>query len=762
MGSWMSPAVKLLRAGSESLIDGCCDQPRQFLGWHQLAEADAEMAVIRGYFPESSSAWVVFPDRNLRLDMHPIEQSGIFELKCPMKWLNAPSTRPHYLLGHMQQGKRLEQPDSYAFPPLLGELDLYLFGQGEHYQLYNKLGAQIREINGTSGVNFAIWAPGARQVQVIGSFNNWDGRRSLLHKHSTNGVWEVFIPNAKAGDHYKFRLTDIHGRIQDKCDPYGFFAEVPPRTASIVADLNQFEWNDNAWLQHRSEQSMQHQPMSIYELHLGSWQQTSDHEHGWMNYRDIAPKLVEYCQKMGFTHIELMPVSEHPYTGSWGYQTVGYFAATSRYGQPADLMYFVDYCHRHNLGVLIDWVPAHFPKDAHGLARFDGTALYEHADPRQGEHPDWNTLIFNYGRNEVRNFLIANALFWLEKYHIDGLRVDAVASMLYLDYSRQPGQWIPNRHGGNENLEAIDFLRKTNDQVHQRHPGVLMIAEESTAWPGVSQGTDRGGLGFDLKWNMGWMNDTLKYFKNDPIHRKFHHDTVTFSLIYAFSERFLLPFSHDEVVHGKGSLIDKMPGDAWRKFANLRLLYAYQWMHPGKKLMFMGSEFAQWREWNCNAGLDWHLLEKPVHQGVQSLVGQLNHLYCHESALYDLDFHGEGFQWIDCHNRAESSLAWRRRDREGNEILIVCNFTPVVRRNYRLGVPAAGTYREILNTDASEFGGSNVLNENELIADAVPHHGLKHSLQLTLPPLAAVILKIDAAIVANTGTESTNIEPGTR
>lgn len=755
MGSWMSPAAKLLRAGTESLNGGCCDQPRQFLGWHPLNESDGQMAVIRGFFPDSSEAWVVFPDRKQRVDMHPIDQSGIFELKCPVQWLNGSASRPHYLLGHMQQGKKLEQPDPYAFPPLLGEVDLYLFGQGEHYQLYNKLGAQIREVNGTTGVNFAVWAPAARQVQVIGSFNDWDGRRSLLNKHATNGVWEVFIPGAKAGDHYKFRLTDVHGRIQDKCDPYGFFAEVPPRTASIVADLRQFQWSDTNWLQRRREQTIDNRPMSIYELHLGSWQHTSAHEHGWMNYRDIAPKLVEYCQKMGFTHIELMPVSEHPYTGSWGYQTVGYFAATSRYGEPADLMYFVDYCHRHNLGVLIDWVPAHFPKDAHGLARFDGTALYEHADPRQGEHPDWNTLIFNYGRNEVRNFLIANALFWLEKYHIDGLRVDAVASMLYLDYSRQPGQWIPNRHGGNENLEAIDFLRKTNDQVHSQHPGVLMIAEESTAWPGVSQGTDRGGLGFDLKWNMGWMNDTLKYFKNDPIHRKFHHDTLTFSLVYAFSERFLLPFSHDEVVHGKGSLIDKMPGDIWRKFANLRLLFAYQWMHPGKKLTFMGSEFAQWREWNCNAGLDWSLLEKPAHLGIQSLVSQLNHLYCHEPPLHELDYQGAGFQWIDCHNRAESSLAWRRRDRAGNEILIVCNFTPVVRRNYRLGVPAAGTYQEILNTDAMVFGGSNVLNENELLAENVPHHGLDHSLQLTLPPLAAVVLKQISAIG---GKESPAIE----
>jgi 1,4-alpha-glucan branching enzyme len=596
-------------------------------------------------------------------------------------------------------------------------------------------------INGVRGVNFAVWAPNAESVSVVGDFNDWDRRRHPMRKHLPGGVWELFVPGAAEGALYKFSVKWRGGHVAEKCDPYAFAAEVPPLTANIVASLDSYDWGDAEWLERRAAGGLD-APISIYEVHLGSWRRSNDRPGGWKNYRELAVELVAYCQEMGFTHLELMPISEHPFTGSWGYQTVGYYAATSRYGTPEDFMFFVDYCHQHGIGVIIDWVPAHFPRDGHGLDYFDGTALYEHADPRQGEHPDWGTKIFNYGRNEVRNFLISNALFWLDKYHIDGLRVDAVASMLYLDYSRKEGEWIPNRYGGRENLEAISFLKEFNEQAHQHFPGVLTIAEESTAWGGVSRPTYLGGLGFSLKWNMGWMNDTLSFMRHDPIHRQYHHDELTFSLIYAFTENFTLPFSHDEVVHGKGSMLDQMPGDLWQRFANLRLLYAYMWTHPGKKLLFMGSEIAQWLEWNCEAELQWDLLQWESHRGVQKLVGDLNRIYRSESSLHQIDFEHTGFEWVDCHNYADSILAYLRRGEDPQDFLVVvCNFTPVVRTGYRLGVPEGGWYREILNTDSEYYGGSNVGNYPGVPALPQESHGRPYTIELTLPPLAVMVFK---------------------
>lgn len=629
-----------------------------------------------------------------------------------------------------------------AVPSVFSEFDLHLFGEGNHLDIYNRLGAHRRTVGDETGVNFAVWAPNARSVSVVGDFNAWSNQAHPMHVVDRSGIWELFIPGLPTGSIYKLQIVDRHGNAIDKSDPYGFFAEVPPRTASIVCDLESYRWNDHDWIRRRSTSDPLHKPTSIYEVHLGSWRHREGNHNGWMNYRELAHELVTYCLDMGFTHLELLPVSEHPFTGSWGYQTVGYYSATSRYGTPEDFMYFVDHCHQNGIGVIIDWVPAHFPKDGHGLARFDGTALYEHEDPRQGEHPDWDTLVFNYGRAEVSNFLLANALFWFDKYHVDGLRVDAVASMLYLDYSRKEGEWIPNRYGGRENLDAITLLQRFNEQVHARFPGVLTIAEESTAWGGVSRPTYAGGLGFSLKWNMGWMNDTLRYVKNEPIHRKFHHDELTFSLIYAFTENFLLPLSHDEVVHGKRSLLDRMPGDLWQRVANLRLLFSYMWTHPGKKLLFMGGEFGQWREWDCDSSLDWHLLEYPDHWNLRSLVKELNRLYREMPPLHQLDHSGEGFEWIDCHNSDESILAYLRFA-EGREdfVVVCCNFTPVVRHDYTLGVPSDGYYREIFNSDSTYFGGSNVGNGAGVTAQRAVAHGRPYSIQLSLPPLGVCILQ---------------------
>ena len=624
---------------------------------------------------------------------------------------------------------------------MLSDFDLHLLGEGRHWKSYEKLGAQLETIDGVAGVTFAVWAPNADLVSVVGDFNGWDGASHRMHKRIPSGIWELFVPGLGPGTLYKFRVH-ADGTHADRTDPYGFAAEVPPRTASIVTDLTAYQWRDGDWMADRASRNALAAPISIYEVHLGSWRRPGDDPQRWLTYADLERELVPYVVEMGFTHVEFLPPTEHPLSASWGYQTIGLFAATSRFGSPQAFMSLIDALHRAGVGVLIDWVPAHFPKDAHGLRRFDGTSLYEHEDPRKGEHPDWGTLIFNYGRHEVANYLVSNALFWLDRYHIDGLRVDAVASMLYLDYSRKDGEWEPNCFGGRENLEAIEFLKTFNVQVHGHFPGTLTIAEESTAWPGVSRPTYLGGLGFSLKWNMGWMNDTLRYMRHDPVHRKYHHDELTFSLIYAFHENFVLPFSHDEVVHGKGSLIDQMPGDLWQKFATLRLLYTYMWCHPGKKLLFMGNEFGQWREWNFDASLDWHLLQHDTHRGLSKAVADLNMLVRREPALHQLDFDGRGFEWIDCHNWQDSVLAFVRRGETPDDFLVVCcNFTPVPREGYRLGVPCGGTYDEIFNGDSAWYGGTNLGNAGALEAEPVPHHGRDHSVSLTLPPLAAVVLK---------------------
>jgi 1,4-alpha-glucan branching enzyme len=650
---------------------------------------------------------------------------------------------PYRLRWMNRDGIVMEVLDPYAYPPVLTDFDLHLIGEGTHYLKYEKLGAHLRDIGGDGGVHFAVWAPNAQRVSVVGDFNGWDGRRHPMRNRGDSGVWEIFIPGLREGTVYKFEIrSNVGGYIVQKADPYAFYAEVRPKSASIVHSIDRYAWNDQDWLTSRPQSDLLHRPVSTYEVHLGSWRRVPEEGHRFMTYREIGDQLIPYVQEMGFTHIQLMPISEHPLDASWGYQTVGYFAPTSRFGPPEEFMAFVDRCHQAGIGVLLDWVPAHFPRDGHGLGRFDGTALYEHADPRKGEHQDWGTLIFNYGRNEVRNFLLSNALFWLDKYHIDGLRVDAVASMIYLDYSRKQGEWIPNAYGGNENIEAIDLLKRFNERVHEYHPGVLTIAEESTAWPGVSRPTYLGGLGFSLKWNMGWMHDILRYFSKDPVHRKYHHNDLTFGLLYAFTENFVLPFSHDEVVHGKRALLDKMPGDIWQRFASLRALYGFMYGHPGKKLLFMGGEFGQWNEWNHDGSLDWHLLQYPLHQGLQRFVKDLNRTYRSEPALHEVDFHWSGFEWIDFHDADNTVISFIRRAKDHRDFLVAaCNFTPVLRRRYRIGVPEPGYYREILNSDAEIYGGSNQGNAGGIMAEAVPYQGQPASVALTLPPLAVILLK---------------------
>ncbi|MCH2131321.1 MAG: 1,4-alpha-glucan branching protein GlgB [Pirellulaceae bacterium] len=721
-----------------ALIEGRHENPFEVLGPHEVQHDGRRALAIRAFLPSAKQAWVLHPTHETAKPMRRIHPSGVYEALCPVDDTASSTYQLQYASG---QGEILTMHDPYAFEPYLTEYDLYLFGEGTHWHIYDKLGAQLREIDGVCGVNFAVWAPNARGVSVVGDFNGWDGRQHPMRKHVPSGVWELFVPDIGSGEKYKYRVFMEHESV-DKSDPFGFAAELPPMTASCVTNLTDYRWNDQQWLDRRRETNPLDQPVSVYEVHLGSWRKDSERPHGWLNYRNLAHQLVDYCHQMGYTHIELLPVSEHPFTGSWGYQTVGYFAATSRYGTPEDFMYFVDYCHQHNIGVIIDWVPAHFPRDSHGLREFDGSPLYEHADPRQGEHPDWGTMIFNYGRHEVRNFLLGNALFWLDKYHIDGLRVDAVASMLYLDYSREEGQWIPNQFGGRENLEAVALLRDFNEQLHWKFPGVLTIAEESTSYVGVSRPTETGGLGFSLKWNMGWMNDTLRYMRHEPIHRSHHHGELSFSLIYAFTENFALPLSHDEVVHGKGSLLDQMPGDLWQKFANLRVLYSYMWTHPGKKVIFMGSDFGQWTEWNCDESLQWDLLQWESHQGLQRLVADLNGMYRREPSLYELDFDGHGFEWIDCSNYGDSVFSYIRKAKNPDDFLVVAtNFTPVVRTDFRLGVPRAGWYSEIFNGDSEHYQGSNVGNYPGVQAVQEESHGREHSILITVPPLATVVFK---------------------
>jgi 1,4-alpha-glucan branching enzyme len=720
------------------LLDGHHENPFELLGPHEVTRAGRRMLAVRAYLPGSAQAWVVDSQHRQTQPMQRIHPAGLYEAIVP---ISRGEAERRYLLRVADSGgsERLMH-DPYAFPPLLSDFDLHLLAEGTHWTSYRRLGAQLRSVDGIEGVNFAVWAPNATGVSVIGDFNDWNPQRHPMRKHIPSGIWELFLPGMAAGAIYKFHLRH-RDQVFEKSDPYGFAAEVPPRTASKVANLDRYTWGDTDWMANRHRANALDAPMTIYEVHLGSWRRPGDDHHRWLTYRELAGQLVDYCKEMGYTHLELMPVSEHPFSGSWGYQTVGYFAVTSRYGDPEDFMYFVDHCHQNNIGVIIDWVPAHFPRDAHGLRLFDGTHLYEHADPRQGEHPDWGTLIFNYGRNEVKNFLISNALFWLDRYHIDGLRVDAVASMIYLDYSRGPGQWVPNEYGGRENLRAISFLKEFNEQAHLQYPGVLTIAEESTAWTGVSRPTYLGGLGFSLKWNMGWMNDTLRYMRHEPVHRKYHHDELTFSLIYAFTENFVLPFSHDEVVHGKGSLLDQVPGDLWQKFANLRMLYSYMFTHPGKKLLFMGCEFGQWNEWNYDDSLQWHLLQWESHQGLKKLVADLNHLYRREPALHQVDFEYQGFEWIDCHNYEQSTLAYVRRAKDPRDFLVfACNFTPVPRTMHRLGVPELCWYEEIFNSDSMYYGGSNLGNGGRM-AEELPWDGRPFSIPITLPPLAGVIMK---------------------
>jgi len=626
---------------------------------------------------------------------------------------------------------------------LLTEHDIYLFKQGRHFRLYDKLGAHVQAAEGVAGVHFAVWAPNARRVAVIGDFNGWRAEaHPLFPRQDDSGIWEGFIPGVSRGARYKYHLTSQHGNYQvEKTDPFAHHTEVPPRTASVVWDLD-YRWNDQAWMQERGRANALNAPQSIYEAHLGSWRRVPEEGNRSLSYREHASQLADYVHDMGFTHVELLPVTEHPFYGSWGYQTTGYFAPTARYGTPQDFMRLVDRLHQSGVGVILDWVPSHFPTDEHGLVYFDGTYLFEHADPKRGYHPEWNSSIFNYGRHEVRSILISSALFWLEKYHVDGLRVDAVASMLYLDYARQKGEWIPNEYGGKENIAAIQFLRDMNEAVYRDHPGTQTIAEESTAWPMVSRPTYLGGLGFGMKWNMGWMHDTLDYFSHDPIHRKYHHDQLTFSIMYAFHENFVLPFSHDEVVHGKSSLLGKMPGDDWQKFSNLRLMLGYMYGHPGKKLLFMGSEFGQWREWNHDRSLDWHLLEHAPHQGIQRWMKDLNHLYRSEPALFARDFDANGFEWADLHDWEHSIISFLRKGESSDDLmLVVCNFTPMPHTNYRVGVPRGGRWAEVLNSDATLYGGSGQGNLGGVEAAPVPVHGRYHSISLTVPPLGVLFLK---------------------
>ncbi len=625
--------------------------------------------------------------------------------------------------------------DPYSFDIITPEFDRHLFAEGKHLHCYRFLGAHEKTVDKIDGMLFCVWAPNARSISVVADFNHWDGRIHPLRSLGSSGIWELFIPGIGAGAHYKFEIKTRSGQLLLKADPYAFQAQLRPETASITTASSTYQWQDHSWLQKRRQNSWLHHPMSIYECHLGSWQR--DHQNRFISYRQLAKTLIPYVHELGFTHIEILPITEHPLDASWGYQTTGYYAPTRRFGEADDFRYFVDQCHQHDIGVILDWVPAHFPKDAHGLARFDGTALYEHEDPRQGEHQDWGTLIYNYGRNEVKNFLISSAVFWLQEYHIDGLRVDAVASMLYLDYSRKPGQWIANKYGGNENLQAISFLKQLNRITHGEFPGTTILAEESTSWPGVTHPTDHNGLGFSMKWNMGWMHDTLDYFSQDPIYRKHHHHRLTFGLMYCFSENFVLPFSHDEVVHGKSSLINKMPGDEWQRFANLRLLYAYLFTYPGKKLLFMGAEFAQTHEWNHDCALNWELLQYPLHAGIKKLVQELNHLYRQFPALHQYDFDSKGFEWVNCDDAQHSVLSFLRKS-DSQLLLIVLNFTPVLRKGYLLQLSSPGRFQLLFNSDDTCYGGSN--NGNQGVVHTHRASG-QYQLQLDLPPLAAMILE---------------------
>jgi len=722
------------RQDIEALIKAEHRDPFSILGPHADGQGGQ---VIRAFLPQALSVNVI--DRAGGQVLGPLsitEVPGLFVGQFAQ-------LQPYALRINWAAGEQTSE-DPYSFGPLLGEMDLYLFAEGNHRDLSTCLGAQVMSVDGVPGVRFAVWAPNARRVSVVGDFNIWDGRRHPMRLRHPSGVWELFIPRLEAGEAYKYEILGAEGILPLKADPMALATQLPPDTASKVASPLSVDWQDAHWMHARGELQRPDAPLSIYELHVGSWQCEVDEvgevarQYTW---HELAERLIPYVQHMGFTHIELMPIMEHPFGGSWGYQPLSQFAPSARFGSPDDFGAFVNACHVAGIGVILDWVPAHFPNDTHGLAQFDGTALYEYANPLEGFHKDWNTLIYNLGRTEVHGFMLASALHWLKHFHIDGLRVDAVASMLYRDYSRQPGEWIPNRHGGRENLEAIDFLRHLNDVVALEAPGALMIAEESTAWPGVSQSTEQGGLGFSYKWNMGWMHDSLHYIQQDPVYRAHHHNELSFGLVYAWTERFILPISHDEVVHGKHSLIDKMPGDRWQKFANLRAYLSFMWAHPGKKLLFMGCEFGQWREWNHDQQLDWYLLQYPEHKGVQQLVGDLNRLYREVPALHDQDDVAQGFEWLIGDDATNSVYAWLRWSKAGKQLLVVANFTPVPREAYRIGVPFAGTWGEVLNSDAALYAGSNYGNGGGVHTHADASHGQPFSVALNLPPLGVLILE---------------------
>jgi 1,4-alpha-glucan branching enzyme len=738
--------------------------PFEVLGPHPIADAGKTRWAIRAYLPNAESVTVMFPQQRTEHLMYSAHHPHFFE--CVVDDVEPTG----YQFRVSEAGHERVIYDPYAFKsPLMSDYDRYLFAEGNHQRIYEKLGAHPATLEGINGVYFAVWAPNARNVSIIGDFNYWDGRKHQMRKGPT-GIWELFIPELSVGTSYKYEIKNYEGHIYEKSDPYGFAQEVRPKTASIVTDLNAYTWNDSEWLENRRHSNILSQPISVYELHLGSWMHAAADnppilENGelgtsvsvaelkpharFLTYRELADRLIPYVKDLGFTHIEVLPVAEHPFDGSWGYQVTGYYACTSRYGTPQDFMYFVDQCHQSGIGIIVDWVPGHFPKDGHGLAFFDGTHLYEHADPRQGEHKEWGTLIFNYGRPEVKNFLAANTLFWFDKYHIDGIRVDAVASMLYLNYNRKDGEWVANQYGGCENIEAADFLRHMNGILFNYFPGALSIAEESTTWPMVSWPTYVGGLGFNLKWNMGWMHDMLDYFSMDPWFRQFHQNNVTFSIMYAFTENFMLALSHDEVVHGKSNMLGKIPGDDWQKFANLRCLYGFMYAHPGKKTLFMGMEFGQRSEWNVWGDLEWHLLQYETHQQLKQFVAELNHLYRRESALYTQDFDYAGFEWVDCNDNRHSVISFLRRAKDSNEfILTICNFTPQPHSHYRVGVPEAGFYVELLNSDARQYGGSNMGNLGGKWTDEWSFHNRPYSLDLCLPPLCTLMFKLDRSKTA--------------
>ena len=727
------PAIGNRQSDVEAVVTGDCRDPFGFLGMH--LDGPGRCVTVRVFYPGATQLEVRHAGGATELErVHP---AGLWAAA-----LRERKERFPYRLWAMTPSGPVEFDDTYNFPAVLGDLDVHLLAEGTHLRTYERLGARPIEMSGIAGTAWAVWAPNARRVSVVGDFCDWDGRRLPMRLRHECGVWELFVPGVGPGTLYKFEIKAPGGELLPlKADPYAYYAERPPHTASIVTSSAPFSWQDHGWLAGRQARNERHAPISIYEVHLGSWRRKGEHGRDWLTYRELADTLVPYVADLGFSHIELMPVSEHPFDGSWGYQPISLYAPTSRFGRPEDFAYFVDRCHAADIGVLMDWVPGHFPTDPHGLGYFDGTHLYEHADPRQGFHPDWNTLIFNYGRREVTNYLLGNALFWLERFHLDGLRVDAVASMLYLDYSRKSGQWIPNAFGGNENLDAIVFLKRMNEITYREQPGITTVAEESTAWPAVSRPTYLGGLGFGFKWNMGWMNDTLRYMSLDPIHRRWHHNDLTFGLLYAFYENFVLPLSHDEVVHGKRSLLGRMPGDRWQRFANLRAYFGFMFGHPGKKLLFMGGEFAQEREWNHDQSLDWHLLNEPPHQGIHALIRDLNRTYREWPALHVHDCEPEGFEWLVVNDADHSVIAFLRRGGPSDRpVVVACNFTPVPQVGYRIGVPAPGRWRELLNTDSELYGGSNMGNRGGLMADALVWGNKPYSLNLTLPPLGTVML----------------------